>query len=288
MQHYETDFKYIELGILIKRVKLSGGNVGIGTTNPAHKLDVTGNILVEGTQGFNAAAELAVINLGDTNHKVQAKYGTGLILSSTENVQIFAGGSFNVQVDDDGRFTMFAGLGASTGLLAVRKSNTATTNQVFIDLVTSSSGLDGPKQADIRLNGSGNAVFLDVSDERLKENIIDYTNGYNKVKALRIVEYNWIDEQKKEDIGTVVGVIAQEVQQVLPKAVGTFEQDDGEEYLGVAYSELIPFNWSATRTLIDKVETLESENDILKTQMTDLQQQMVDMGVTMAYLLSQH
>ena len=163
-----------------------------------------------------------------------------------------------------------SGGSATDSVLNVKKFITGTTNNVFIDFFANvqSGGspdidLTGTFEGDIRLDGGGNLAFQNASDIRLKENIVDYTNGYNKIKALRTVEYEWKDEKKKADIGRVVGFIAQEVQLVLPKAVGTFIQDD-TEYYGVSQSNMIPFLWSALRTLINKVEILEEKVSILE------------------------
>jgi len=54
------------------------GNVGIGTASPSNKLDVIGNMLVQGTQGFNATNETATIYIGDSASYIQAVYDGGL------------------------------------------------------------------------------------------------------------------------------------------------------------------------------------------------------------------
>ena len=146
----------------------------------------------------------------------------------------------------------------------IHKQNSSTINQVFFGFERNSTLFSGTGEGDLRLDGSGNLVLQNPSDIRLKENIINYTNGYNKIKELRTVEYEWIDPQKKLEIGRIVGFIAQEVQIVLPKAVGTFKRE-GIEYFGVSVSNMIPFLWSALKTVINKVETLETEVNVLKT-----------------------
>ncbi len=53
------------------------GNVGIGITAPAHKLDIMGNALVRGTE-YDSFGDSAVLFLGDGTSSVQNTYGTGL------------------------------------------------------------------------------------------------------------------------------------------------------------------------------------------------------------------
>ena len=159
------------------------------------------------------------------------------------------------------------------------KKHTSSTNQQFIRFYRHSSSISDLDQheGDLRTNGSGNLAFQNPSDQRLKEGIIDYENGYNKVKNLRTVEFEWIEAQKKQEIGRVVGFIAQEVEQVLPKSVDRFYPDEEnlEDYTyQFSSAELIPFNWSATRTLINKVEALEAENNTLKTKVSTLESEL--------------
>jgi hypothetical protein len=61
---------------------LMGGNVGVGTSSPGHKLDVEGNVFVNGTEGFNAAGEDATLMFGHPGHAIRGEYGTGVIIST--------------------------------------------------------------------------------------------------------------------------------------------------------------------------------------------------------------
>jgi len=81
------------------RINGSNGNVGIGTTSPGNKLDVIGNILVQGTQGFNSTGETASIYVGDTASEIRAVYDGGLDFyqNSTHRMRI-QGGTGNVGI----------------------------------------------------------------------------------------------------------------------------------------------------------------------------------------------
>lgn len=107
-----------------------------------------------------------------------------------------------------------------------------------------------------------------ASDRRLKTNIVPISNALDKVMKLRGVEYDWIDGV--EDLGFVpsakheTGVIAQEVQAVIPDAVKTapFNQTAtqktgvDENYLTVDKEKIIPVLIEAVKELNAKVEML--------------------------------
>jgi hypothetical protein len=76
------------------------------------------------------------------------------------------------------------------------------------------------------------ADIVAYSDERVKENVNTIENALDKVKALRGVTYNRTDN---EDKSQKIGVIAQEIQEVLPQVV--HEQEDG--MLGVSYGNIV-------------------------------------------------
>jgi len=87
------------------------------------------------------------------------------------------------------------------------------------------------------------------SDERLKENIQTIEGALDKVAQMRGVTYNYKSELNDGQRGT--GVIAQEMQQVMPEAV-----EEGE-YLSVAYGNLVG-------VLIEAVKELKAELDQCK------------------------
>lgn len=78
------------------------------------------------------------------------------------------------------------------------------------------------------------ANFTLASDIRLKENITRIPNALQRVEKLDGVYFNFID--KTRGVGRKVGVIAQQVQEVLPEAVS----QDNDGYLLVDYDALIP------------------------------------------------
>ena len=131
------------------------------------------------------------------------------------------------------------------------------------------------------------------SDERLKENIKPIENALDKVKSLDGVTYDWMD--KVEEVGFFperrkdeAGVIAQQVQKVLPQAVAPapFDRDyvvgedggkttetysvSGEEYLTVKYEKLAPLFIEAIKEQDAKLEAQAAEIAELKEMVKKL------------------
>jgi len=123
-----------------------------------------------------------------------------------------------------------------------------------------------PAAGEIRV--TGNITAYDTSDIRLKENIQLIPNALGKLEQIRGVMFDWTAEEiarrggedpyfvRKHD----VGVIAQEVEIVLPEIVGT--RDDGMK--AVQYEKLTALLIESVKELSAKVTSLEQELNVLK------------------------
>ena len=91
------------------------------------------------------------------------------------------------------------------------------------------------------------------SDQRLKDNIVPIDNSLTKILSISGNTYTWNEKSTKE--GNDVGVIAQEILEVLPEAVAT--RDNG--YLAVDYQKIIPLLIEAVKELSEKVDELQQK-----------------------------
>ena len=110
------------------------------------------------------------------------------------------------------------------------------------------------------IEASGNITAFASSDERLKENITTIPDSLEKVKNLRGILFNWKDgyTPKVHPYGTNrdIGVIAQEIQKVLPEVV---KENVHNKFLGVKYEKLTPLLLEAIKELSDRIENLENK-----------------------------
>jgi hypothetical protein len=91
------------------------------------------------------------------------------------------------------------------------------------------------------------------SDARLKDNITPIDDPLSKVLSISGNTFTWND--KSHHTGEDVGVVAQEVKEVLPQVVITRESG----YLAVDYQKIVPLLIEAIKELNAKVEKLEEK-----------------------------
>ena len=93
------------------------------------------------------------------------------------------------------------------------------------------------------------------SDERLKDNIKQIENASDKLKELKGVEFTWKRNGKNGG-----GVIAQDVEKVLPGAVREVESLEGDQsYKAVDYNAVIGLLIETNKELLERIEKLENK-----------------------------
>jgi hypothetical protein len=114
-----------------------------------------------------------------------------------------------------------------------------------------------------RIDASNDIVAFSSSDIRFKENIQPIKNALQKVNQISGNTFDWKSDPELTILhgfkGKDIGVIAQEIEAILPEIVTT--RDSG--YKGVKYEKLVPLLIEAIKELTDKVNNLEEQ---LKTK----------------------
>ena len=118
-----------------------------------------------------------------------------------------------------------------------------------------------------------NVEYLDSSDKRLKNNIIDTEWGLKDLLKIKVKDFTWKSDPKKDKY-VDTGVIAQELKEVYPKAVRDFEvkneKDNIKEghpdyrYMMVNYDKMIPL-------LIQSVQDQQKQIEILTQKVKNLE-----------------
>jgi ferritin len=139
---------------------------------------------------------------------------------------------------------------SASGVITITNTTATNATDVGALVVVGGVGIGGA------LNVAGDVVAYASSDERLKDNIELISNPIEKVQSLKGVTWNWNDnaDELQQSLPNV-GVIAQDVEKVLPELVT--DRDNG--YKGVDYAKL-------TGLLIEAIKEQQKQIDDLKSQ----------------------
>lgn len=100
------------------------------------------------------------------------------------------------------------------------------------------------------------AGITTASDRRLKENIKPTpVNALDKIKELNLIAFDYIKDKSYEEIG----LIAQEVKEVIPSAIETYAGED--THLTINYSKFIPYLIKAIQELNQKLEKVNERRN---------------------------
>jgi hypothetical protein len=234
----------------------SAGNVGIGTTAPDTPLGsgVRGIVINSGASN-DAQVRLQNNATGSTSSDgglLSISGGLMYLWNYEANVLIFGtNNSERMRLDSSGNL----GVGNTSPSYKVDITGDAR-------ILSGSLGVGvAPNATDGRIDASNDIVAYSTSDQRLKENVTPIENALEKVKTLTGVEFDWKEETAHVHgyHGHDVGIIAQDVQAVLPEAVRTNESG----YLSVRYEKMIAL-------LIEGMKEQQKQIDELKAKLDGL------------------
>ena len=175
------------------------------------------------------------------------------------------GGNEHMRLDSSGQALFY-----STGnpITSGTSQGAGTTFEVFTG-VHSRASTTGSGTVCIHIFSNGdiqntNDSYGQISDVKLKENIVDAPSQWDDFKAVRFRKYNFKEETGYET-HTQLGVIAQEIEQVSPGLVyETIDKDEEGNDLGtttkaVKSSILVKKALVALQEAMDRIETLEAK-----------------------------
>lgn len=107
-----------------------------------------------------------------------------------------------------------------------------------------------------RIDAKNDVVAFSTSDERLKDNITPIQDALTKVSQVQGIKFDWIPKEGVHgNEGHDVGVIAQEIEKVLPEVVTTRENG----YKAVKYEKIIPLLVEAIKELQEEIKELKKD-----------------------------
>ena len=219
------------------------GNVGIGTTAPdaTYSLHVAGNVLTTGSlrvEGSNirasggGSAAAPSIQPGEDAD-------TGMYWAGSNTIGFSTAGTLKAQIANDGVITTFANSSANYGFyvtnsnaspLGIRATYSTAAPNGTGNLFYLASDNVGTKFT-VRSNGgiaNYQANDANLSDRREKKDFEPSDNYLDKLCQIPVQKFRYIN-QAADDDGMSIGVIAQDVQAVLPELVSESDWSNGEE-----------------------------------------------------------
>jgi hypothetical protein len=240
----------------------SSGNVGIGTTSPDALLTV--NTIA--SFGDGAVGTPSIAHKGDLN--------TGLWFPAADTIAASTGGSERWRIDSGGQLLSKTAFASGAFALSVGVSgaypvdrgisvaNSAGSAIPFIAYTSSTT------QAGYILTSGSTISFVQGSDYRLKEDIIDMDKSATLSKLMQVkpVNFDWKDGTKiNQD-----GFIAHELQEIFPQVIhgekDAVHEDGSINPQGINLAQLIPYLVASIQEQQKLITTLQEQVLELQTK----------------------
>jgi hypothetical protein len=237
----------------------SSGNVGIGTSSPATKLDIAKDLEASRiTPASGVAGTAACFATFRSNNRIF------YIGNDSSTGGSFGAADASVMWNSAAAPLVFATSNTeraridSSGNLCVGRSSVGAGDRFVVQTIASGTimlGYNSSATNTYQVLESGNVLNTNnsygaISDLRLKENIVDATPKLEKINQVRIVNFNMIDDEQKQ-----IGVVAQELEQIFPSMV----EEDSDGIKAVKYSVFVPMLIKAIQEQQVMIEELKAK-----------------------------
>jgi len=232
---------------------LDNNRIGMGNTTPDANLEISGD--------GASYPKLKLSNPSQTGRYLQI----GMIDAVEHTIEANGGGTFltfKTDATEKMRLTsvgeLLKGTTAAVGQGTLADLNSTEIGNGYINLCRDDTanikqirfGKNGGEVGSISTGASATAYNTN-SDYRLKEDLQDF-EGLEMVSKIPVYDYKW-----KADESRSYGVMAHQLQEVLPQAVSG--DKDAEEMQSVDYSKIVPL-------LVKSIQELKAEIELLKNK----------------------
>jgi hypothetical protein len=266
------------IGLTNNAITIAGTSTSLGGTITAEQIRtaigtvVTGSSqisfggvtgLVSNSQLSNSSITIAGTStaLGGTITAATILQGTGVVSGSSQVQLGSASGNIALATQTTGDYV--ASLVAGTGITLSNNSGENATPTIAIgqSVATNATPTFGNLTINGSINATGDITAYYTSDKRHKNNIQPIENALLKVSKLNGVTWEWNDDVHEVTKSTPkTGLIAQEVQEVLPEVIK--EREDG--FLALDYSKMMGLMVEAIKEQQTQIHNLTLEIENLK------------------------
>jgi hypothetical protein len=236
------------------------GNVGIGSSTPNDKLDVAGNVRLTGQVVItNTLAQKPFIIPSINNVMVDNLTANSLGAASQTasfftNVGNMTAGTLSIVRGGTGTSSF-----TNNSLLYYDGVSIASASPLCYNSTNSRLGIGADwttANMEFEFNVEGNIYATDdiiaFSDQRFKTDLMVIHHAVDKLRSIQGYTFSRVD---REDSKRYAGVLAQEVQRVLPEVVYT----DSNGVMSVAYGNMVALLVQAVKEQQDKITEHEQK-----------------------------
>ena len=265
----------------------SSGNVGIGTSSPAARLDIntggSSNTMARFTSNGSYFSYILTSGVTSVFSADTSGNNSFTVRGASNQLECYTNGTERMRIDANGNVSVntstsegsskvttvsnengicartTASAGSYEAIVASRTGNTGKVITFWHNLTT------GQQAGFINIDSTTSVSLNNTSDYRAKENVQPLTNCIERVKNLKPVSFNF-----KVDGYATEGFIAHEFAEVIPQAVhgekDAIDKNGNPVYQAIDQSKIIPLLTAAIQEqqaiindLKTRIETLESK-----------------------------
>jgi len=242
----------------------------------------TGNLALGNASKTYSEYSYAIGNWASANGQYSVSIGSG---TKTSGYAIMALG-YNNDTIPTASYTAWV---ETDPLLYIGNGTSGTSRRNALTILKNGNTGIGTNSPTQKLDVNGNARFRSIgsgtyawpvnitsdgtlttatSDIRIKENIQTLRNSLDKVLKLRGVSFTWKTEP---EMGTRIGMIAQEVEKVIPELVFVNNVDG---YKGINYAEMSAVLVEAIKEQQQQIEAEKAKNKELENELITLKERL--------------
>mgnify|MGYP000894255510 CR=1 FL=1 len=250
-------------------MRITNTGVGIGTTSPLAKLDVTSASTSYSARfgRFDNNGLFLHSDAASTHYNwrltTQTAVGAGFEIAPSTAVGGTTWASPVFALRQNNRHSIGTTNAYNNCVLTITQPNSSQDDRLLAiqtPVTTASFAVQfvNPNGRIGTITTSGTSTAYNTSsDYRLKENIKPIDNILDRFKKLKPCSFNFSSDKKK----IVDGFLAHEVQQVIPEAVtgvkDEMDEDGTPKYQGIDQAKIVPLLVASVQELIKKIEALE-------------------------------
>ena len=237
----------------------AGGTLTISDGTPTLNFYDTDDTAIRGFIQWNSTAGLID---SDSTLTLRANNASGarIELTNTNGITKFYNGSTAyAQLDGGGTDLELKSLVSNASFTLRGNDGGSEIDMLAFDVANGGNAQFLKNISGSQIEASGDIIAFGSSDRELKDNIEPIENPLEKMEKIGGYTFVWNDKQSTYK-GHDIGVVAQEIQSVLPEIVAT----RANGYLGVKYEKIVPLLIESIKENTKQIKELKQEINEIK------------------------